>query len=217
MNMCSINGATIVVVIVASLMVFVSLVYYFNSRIINLEKTIVRQNHVLTDFIANVKNNAMLSRGEEIVPQEIIEPHHCSEKIGVSDSENSSHTCDSESSSKFDDTEHNIEITPIDKTEITHLSQQQILHSPIFEICTDHPTQTVKLGDLETVEQLDNLSASSGPISHDENESCTLTSTCNSVDFKKMKLTQLKDIASSKGIDVKGKKKTELVETLNSQ
>ena len=36
----------------------------------------------------------------------------------------------------------------------------------------------------------------------------------SNIDFKKMKLTQLKDIALSKGIDTKGKKRNELVETL---
>jgi len=220
MNLCSINGATIAVVIVACFMVFCSLVYYFNSRIINLERTIVRQNHVLTDFISNVKNNAILSRGEEIVPQEITQSAHFSEKIGVSDSEES-HSCDSESSSKFEDNCQTIEITPLVSNEmscVTQLSQQQLVPTPdIVEICDDNSNQTIKLGDLENVEQLDNLSISSGTSSHDATEQSTIISPGTAIDFKKMKFAQLRDIASAKGFEVKGKKKNDLVETLTNQ
>ena len=215
MNMYSIGDASIMVVIVACFMMVGALSYYFNSRIINLERTIVKQNHVLTNFISNVKNNTLKSCVEEIVPiqtQEIITPSHFSEKIGVSDSEYSQ-TCDSESSSEFHDNTKNNDMNDV----IQISSYQQLSTEPIVELVDDVQKCTVKLGDLETVEQLDNLSASSGPISHDENESCTITSTGNSIDFTKMKLNQLKDIASSKGIDVKGKKKNDLVESLNKQ
>ena len=215
MNMYSIGDASIMVVIVACFMMVGALSYYFNSRIINLERTIVKQNHVLTDFISNVKNNTMVSHGEEIEPvppsQELCKPSKFSEKIGVSDSEYS-HTCDSESASDFEDNSTRI------MNAVIQLSpcQQECRGPIIVELVDAVPKCTVKLGDLETVEQLDNLSASSGPVSN-ENESCTITSTGTSIDFKKMKLTQLKDIASSKGIDVKGKKKNDLVETLNKQ
>ena len=212
--MYSIGDASIMVVIVACLMIIGSLAYYFNSRIINLEKTIVKQNHVLTDFISNVKNT-MLSC-EEIVPQEIIQSSRFSEKIGVSDSDDS-HTCGSDSSSNFEDNCQTIEITPLDNISgMIELTHQQSLASPvIFEIDDDEPKHTIKLGDLENVEQLDNLS--SGPSSRDGDGTDAITSASTSIDFKKMKLTQLRDIASAKGIEVKGKKKTDLVETLNKQ
>ena len=210
--MYSIGDASIMVVIVACLMMVGALSYYFNARIINLERTIVKQNHVLTDFISNVKNNTLLTCEEERASQEICTPSHFSEKIGVSDSEYS-RTCDSESASEFEDNNKS------EMNVVLHLSpRQQVCPGPnIIELVDVSPKCTVKLGDLDTVEQLDNLSASSGPQSHDETESCTTTPTDVSIDFKKMKLTQLKDIASSKGIDVKGKKKNDLVETLIKQ
>ena len=227
---CGFGDRSIMVVTFVCLILIGALAYYFNSRIVNLERSIVKQNHVLTDFITNVKGNIMLSGGEP--SREMCKPCMPLEKIGVSDSEGSSDD-DSDSSSADNNLEDKVENTTIKTLScggmmdmndfgvvILQMNNSQASVPDIVELCDDvngKELTTIKLGDLENVDQLDKLSSSSMVSSqHGDNES-TITTAGTSLDFKKMKLTQLKDIASSKGIDVKGKKKNELVETLNKQ
>ena len=224
---CELGNVGITFLIVLGILFVGTLSYYFNSRIINLEKTIVKQNHVLTDFISNVKNNTMARSIEESAkPEVIIETRAVSEKIGVSDKESSKNS-DSESVPDSDsdidsDSDSETSTTKFDINLMNGAIQmsafEQLTTSPIIvEIeNTEQPT-TIKLGDLDNVDQLDNISVSNKSLSQEDSESCTITSTGNSMDFKNMKLSQLKDIASAKGIEVKGKKKNDLVESLNKQ
>ena len=224
---CELGNVGITFLIVLGILLVGTLSYYFNARIINLEKTIVKQNHVLTDFISNVKNNTMARSIEESAkPEVIIETRAVSEKIGVSDKESSKNS-DSESVPDSDsdidsDSDSETSTTKFDINLMNGAIQmsafEQLTTSPIIvEIeNTEQPT-TIKLGDLDNVDQLDNISVSNKSLSQEDSESCTITSTGNSMDFKNMKLSQLKDIASAKGIEVKGKKKNDLVESLNKQ
>jgi len=226
---CELGNVGITFLIVLGILLVGTLSYYFNARIINLEKTIVKQNHVLTDFISNVKNNTIARSIEESAkPEVIIETRQVSEKIGVSDKESSKNSDsesvpDSDSDSDSDiDSDSETSTTKFDINLMNGAIQmsafEQLTTSPIIvEIDgTEQPT-TIKLGDLDNVEQLDNISVSNKSLSQEDSESCTITSTGNSMDFKNMKLSQLKDIASAKGIEVKGKKKNDLVESLNKQ
>lgn len=233
---CGFVDRSVIVVVTLCLILIGALAYYFNSRIANLERSIVKQNHVLTDFITNVKSNMVLSSGEEkpivVVPPpvEICKPVQPPEKIGVSDSEGSS-SCDTDDTAcndiKVNDTmtrtlsmaTGGLDMKGFDVV-ILQMGHHETPPGPsIVELSEQHNEPTlIKLGDLETVEQLDKLSTGSMGGSHtDDNESGTINTSGTSIDFKKMKLTQLKDIASSKGIDIKGKKKNELVETLTKQ
>lgn len=222
---CELGNVGISFLIVICILLVGTLSYYFNARIINLEKTIVKQNHVLTDFISNVKNNTMARCiNESAKPEAIIETRDVSEKIGVSDNESSKNS-DSESVPDSDsnfDSDSETSTTKFDINLMTGAIQmsafEQLTTSPnIVEIDNTEQPTTIKLGDLNNVEQLDNISVSNKSLSQEDSESCTITSTGNSMDFKNMKLSQLKDIASAKGIDVKGKKKNDLVESLNKQ
>lgn len=222
---CELGNVGILFLIVICILLVGTLSYYFNARIINLEKTIVKQNHVLTDFISNVKNNTMAQCIKESAkPEVIIETRDVSEKIGVSDKESSKNS-DSESVPDSDsdiDSDSETSTTKFDINLMTGAIQmsafEQLTTSPnIVEIDNTEQPTTIKLGDLNNVEQLDNISVSNKSLSQEDSESCTNTSTGNSMDFKNMKLSQLKDIASAKGIDVKGKKKNDLVESLNKQ
>lgn len=231
---CGFGDRSTIIVTFVCLVLIGTLAFYFNARIVNLERSIVKQNHVLTDFITNVKGNVMLSSGGE-PPREICKPCTPFDKIGVSDSESSSNDdSDSDSDSPHNNLEDKIENTMIKSMScggmmdmndfgvvILQMNHSQTESRPdIVELCDDvkgKESSTIKLGDLENVEQLDKLSSSSIESSHLGDNESTITTAGTSLDFKKMKLTQLKDIASSKGIDVKGKKKNELVETLNKQ
>ena len=230
MTTCGFGDRSVIVVAVVCVILIGALGYYFNSRIVNLERSIVKQNHVLTEFITNVRGNAILSSGGEPLPKPSHEsPRPCPplEKIGVSDSEDSStddSTCCYETNVEEDTMLKTLSIGTsgmMDMNDfgvvILQMGHQQTTSRPDIVELYDEVKEpaVIKLGDLENVEQLDKLSANSiASSTHGDNESTTAGT---SIDFKKMKLTQLKDIASSKGIDVKGKKKNELVETLNKQ
>jgi hypothetical protein len=220
---CELGNVSVVFLTVLVMLLVGTLSYYFNSRIINLEKTIVKQNHVLTDFISNVKNNTMARCIEESAQPEVnIETREVFEKICVSDKESSKNSGSESVPDSDSDSDSETSTTKFDINLMTGAIQmsafEQLNTSPIIVELddTEQPT-TIKLGDLDNVEQLDNISVSNKSLSQEDSESCTITSTGTSMDFKNMKLSQLKDIASSKGIDVKGKKKNDLVDSLNKQ
>ena len=53
------EGLRLIVSVSLCFMLFGSVLYYFNTRITALEKALVKQNQVLSDFIVNVKSNVM--------------------------------------------------------------------------------------------------------------------------------------------------------------
>jgi hypothetical protein len=154
------------------------------------------------------------------------------EKIGVSDSEDSSSDESDESSMpsiENDNTELiSSQIFTIEKTHselmdcsvvMLHMTEPprniiQMSQPHIVEIVDDDKPiehhETISLSDLDNIEQIDSLSTSSSLSSNNDIESIVET-----FDFKKMKITQLKEIAASKGLDTKGIKKNELIESLS--
>ena len=186
-----------IVVAVICLFLIGGSVYYFNSKIAILERSIIKQNQVLADFITNVKGNLMSS--QEVGCDDVYKPPSL-DKIDVSDSEDSSE-CDTD-----------VEIC--DKIVAQHkVADDHIVSSGLIDI-TDFGVVIIQTGEYtqttsgpDIVEVYDDKQLNLGDLEQ-------LDDVDSNIDFKKMKLTQLKDIALSKGIDTKGKKRNELVETL---
>jgi hypothetical protein len=56
MNFTDIQGNSLIISITLTLIVGAIIVYYLNSKIVTLEKTVARQNTVLADFVKNIRN-----------------------------------------------------------------------------------------------------------------------------------------------------------------
>lgn len=66
MNMFGLEGSGFIIAISVSLLLVGAVVYYFNTRVANLEKALVRQNQVLADFIQNVKTSHIQERNMQM-------------------------------------------------------------------------------------------------------------------------------------------------------
>lgn len=243
MSFCCFDKSSILVLIVCLIMI-IGLAYLFNVRLSNVEKAVVKQNQILSDFITNVKNDMICSArlnpaqadsGASLeaidVARTLCGSIKLTEKIGVSDSEDTS-SDESDDISSSDSVEpvinkdvKQIQSIVIEKMQpemfdcgivMLHMSDlaqplMQMSQPHIVELNDDSPgTASIMLSDLENTEQLDALSTSSSLSSHNDKPKIEI------IDFKKMKINQLKEIAMSRGVDTKGKKKNELVETLSN-
>ena len=56
MNFANIQGNGLIISITLTLLVGAMIVYYLNSKIVTLERTVARQNTVLTNFVSNIRN-----------------------------------------------------------------------------------------------------------------------------------------------------------------
>jgi hypothetical protein len=56
MNLSDIQGNSLIISIALTLLVGAIIVYYLNTRIVSVEKALTRQNTILTEFIANIRN-----------------------------------------------------------------------------------------------------------------------------------------------------------------
>jgi len=56
MNFMDVQGNSLIISITLTLIVGAIIVYYLNSKIVTLEKTVARQNTVLADFVKNIRN-----------------------------------------------------------------------------------------------------------------------------------------------------------------
>lgn len=185
--------------------------YYFNSRLSILESTIVKQNHVLSDFITNVKSNTCVQGGSVQVntsnhgaTDEAIHTakryHNNSpnapdmEYIEVTDSDDSSTT--TEDSSSSDDTKKEM---PVDVTEV----KPEVKVISLGEITDIHNLNTLL---KENIEPQDEEEDDDG-ITVDIHDGST-------IDYSKMKVSQLRLVLADKGIVPKGKKKVDLVNAL---
>ena len=56
MNLSDIQGNSLIISIAFTLLIGAIIVYYLNARIISVEKSITRQNTILGEFIANIRN-----------------------------------------------------------------------------------------------------------------------------------------------------------------
>ena len=66
MNMFGLEGSGFIIAISVCLLLVGAVVYYFNTRVANLEKALVKQNQVLADFIQNVKTSHIQERNMQM-------------------------------------------------------------------------------------------------------------------------------------------------------
>jgi hypothetical protein len=66
MNMFGLEGSGFIIAIGVCLLLVGAVVYYFNTRVASLEKALVRQNQVLTDFIHNVRSSHIEGRNTQM-------------------------------------------------------------------------------------------------------------------------------------------------------
>ena len=250
MSFSCFDKSGILVIIVCLLLI--GLAYLFHMRISNVEKAVVKQNQVLTDFIINVKNDMICSTklnqgsvdsGASLeavdVARALCGSIKLAEKIGVSDSEDTSSDESDDISSDGAVITTNEEISQV-QVQVQEIVIEKghaelfaggvvMLHmrdsnQPLMQISQPHIVElldddipkespdSILLSDLENIDQLDALSTSSSSLSSIRNDDKPKADT---FDFKKMKINQLKEIAAARGVDTKGKKKNELVETLS--
>lgn len=188
--------------------------YYFNGRLSILESTMVKQNHVLSDFITNVKSNTSVqggsvqentsNHGATIEAMHVASRYHDTsqnsqdmEYIEVTDSDNGSTT--SEDSSSSDDT----------------IKEMTIVTEPL-EVKPE--VKVIRLGEIEDVRSLDTLLKEKlvEPLDEEEDDDGITVDIHDGsdVDYSKMKVSQLRLILADKGIVPKGKKKVDLVNAL---
>lgn len=242
MSICGFGFRTIIVVFMLCI-ILGGLGVYFNAKISNLEKSMVSQNLVLTDIITNIKSD-IVDSSEGVAKSTstnndvgIVMPL---EKIGVSENDDSeiddSEIDDSEiNDSSIDDDNvvsevvdvaitnnlpADISINSVGIMDISSIGGIGVIIQELTNISSPGPAivelsedKQIKLGDVSSAEQLDKLSVESNETSNKVDVSDNISNS-SSINFKKMKLNELKNIASSKGIDSKGKKKCELVDSL---
>jgi len=242
MTICGFGFRTIIVVFMLCI-ILGGLGVYFNAKISNLEKSMVSQNLVLTDIITNIKSDIVeSSEGVAKSPSTnndvgIVMPL---EKIGVSENDDSeiddSEIDDSEiNDSSIDDDNvvsevvdvaitnnlpADISINSVGIMDISSIGGIGVIIQEFTNISSSGPNivelsedKQIKLGDVSSAEQLDKLSVESNETSNKVDVADNISNS-SSINFKKMTLNELKNIASSKGIDSKGKKKCELVDSL---
>lgn len=66
MNKFGLEGSGFIIAISVCLLLVGAVVYYFNTRVANLEKALVKQNQVLADFIQNVKTSHIQERNMQM-------------------------------------------------------------------------------------------------------------------------------------------------------
>jgi len=135
-----------------SLVLCGAIVYYCNSRLHMVEVAILRQNQVLSSFIANVQNEFGAARPptiqQEVTSEDLSTPEAraSADKIVVSDDENDnddSDEDDDDSSSESDtededcDTEDNIKVISNDK------------ETCFIQVSDDMPTHHIKIVDVQ--------------------------------------------------------------------
>ena len=237
MTICGFGFRTIIVVFMLCI-ILGGLGVYFNAKISNLEKSMVSQNLVLTDIITNIKSDIVeSSEGVAKSPSTnndvgIVMPL---EKIGVSENDDSEIDDSEINDSSIDDDNvvsevvdvaitnnlpADISINSVGIMDISSIGGIGVIIQEFTNISSSGPNivelsedKQIKLGDVSSAEQLDKLSVESNETSNKVDVADNISNS-SSINFKKMTLNELKNIASSKGIDSKGKKKCELVDSL---
>jgi len=169
--------------------------YYFNGRLSILESTIVKQNHVLSDFITNVKSNTSVkvqentsNHGATLEAMHVAKGHHENapdmDYIEVTDSE------DDDSTSSEDTISNTVEPTEVKVIQLGEITDSRTLDTLFKE---------------NTVEE---------PLEEDDDGITVDIHDGSTIDYSKMKISQLRLILADKGIVPKGKKKLDLVNAL---
>ena len=176
MNLSDIQGNSLIISIAFTLLIGAIIVYYLNTRIVSVEKSITRQNTILGEFIANIRNEIagpMVSVASGPASKDATHEAKLSaetflnnpqEKINVSDDSEESDSeseSDSETESESDnDEEENVAaLAPISDDEgvvkIIDLNSQPKEADPFITDITDlsreKETHTVLEEDIKTI------------------------------------------------------------------
>lgn len=178
MNLSDIQGNSLIISIAFTLLIGAIIVYYLNTRIVSVEKSLTRQNTILGEFIANIRNEIagpMVSVASGPASKDATHEAKLSaetflnnpqEKINVSDdSEESDSESESESESETEsesdnDEEENVAaLTPVSDDEgvvkIIDLNSQPKEADPFITDITDlsreKETHTVLEEDIKTI------------------------------------------------------------------
>ena len=217
MSISGLASSGFVIAVAVSLLLTGAVVYYFNRRVANVERTLQQQQGILTDFISNVKNRIQTTSqpivsggtnafGSEKFFGETLSPSEAhNEKVVVSEDESDSET-ESESSEEAD---HNLDA----EDQHGHWNEGEKL---------DDVVTAVPLASLATGEQSEAEAVSISDIfaTHHKEQttepSTTEKLTENSIG--KLKVTELREKAKTElGLDeiaAKKMKKAELVKAL---
>ena len=278
--MFGLEGSGFIVALGVTLLVSGAIVYYCNSRIAALEKALVQQNQVLSDFIVNMRasldNQAPMQQMPTVarndhssdtaieaakayysdtVPENKIEVSEDNESEEDSDDEDdlesgSELDSDEEEEDSDDEDEDAQPIVLGEKSEVASLDIEEVgvgssethedevenqprvieLTDGSFDLSAEPVAdvqQIIKLGDVDSLEELEkattgSLSDGSSLSSHDDEDdaSTVLSAKLAVTDLKKIKVTQLKEMAVSAGktpAEAKKMKKAQLVEFLESK
>ena len=181
--------------------------YYFNGRLSILESTIVKQNHVLTDFITNVKSNTS-NHGATLEAMHVAKGYHENapdmDYIEVTDSE------DDDSTSSEDTISNTVEPSVVKVIPLGDITDSRTLNT------VEPSVKVIQLGDITDSRTLDTLFKESTvePLEEDDDGITVDIHDGSTIDYSKMKISQLRLILADKGIVPKGKKKLDLVNAL---
>jgi hypothetical protein len=218
------------VLLFSTCLMICAVVYYVNIKITALEKALVRQNHVVADFISSIKGNMLqyepCPTSETGATKEALfaaREMYKENKINVSENSDTDTESDSDESTMNIHTESDNDDCAIQFTELS-----------IADLSIKDKIKTIKLSEINSEDQLDKITSMEDFCSttndykklkteqldtedeDEDDEDCnTVDIHSGTVDYKKMKVEQLKEIAIEKGISIKGKKKAELLEALN--
>jgi len=182
--------------------------YYFNGRLSILESTIVKQNHVLTDFITNVKSNTS-NHGATLEAMHVAKGYHENapdmDYIEVTDSE------DDDSTSSEDTISNTVEPSVVKVIPLGDITDSRTLNTVEPSV-----VKVIQLGDITDSRTLDTLFKESTvePLEEDDDGITVDIHDGSTIDYSKMKISQLRLILADKGIVPKGKKKLDLVNAL---
>lgn len=176
MNLSDIQGNSLIISIAFTLLIGAIIVYYLNTRIVSVEKSLTRQNTILGEFISNIRNEIagpMVSVASGPASKDATHEAKLSaetflnnpqEKINVSDdSEESDSESESESETESEsdnDEEENVAaLTPVSDDEgvvkIIDLNSQPKEADPFITDITDlsreKETHTVLEEDIKTI------------------------------------------------------------------
>jgi hypothetical protein len=197
--------------------------YYFNGRLSILESTIVKQNHVLSDFITNVKSNTSVkdsvqdntsNHGATLEAMHVAKGHGNAldmEYIEVTDSE------DDDSTSSEDTVSNTVEPSEVKVIQLGEITDSRTLDT-LFKENKVEPSvvKVIQLGDITDSRTLDTLFKENTVESLEEDDDGITVDIHDgsTIDYSKMKISQLRLILADKGIVPKGKKKLDLVNAL---
>ena len=197
--------------------------YYFNGRLSILESTIVKQNHVLSDFITNVKSNTSVkvqentsNHGATLEAMHVAKGHHENapdmDYIEVTDSE------DDDSTSSEDTISNTVEPTEVKVIQLGEITDSRTLDTLFKENRVESSVvKVIQLGDITDSRTLDTLfkeNTVEEPLEEDDDGITVDIHDGSTIDYSKMKISQLRLILADKGIVPKGKKKLDLVNAL---